>query len=498
MRIFDYFLFHAVALLSLGGCSKPLTGSTEGERTAITVSATLPVGAAEASTKAVVDGSTALTFSFARADETSAGCYGAYGAEFTGTREAGTGSMALTFNPRQFYQIGGFDTRIIGWYPGGAVAAGNPEGFYDASTGTVCWTIDGQQDILSASAQGSRIAAMPGFVFNHRLAQIQFWLYAGNAAMAALWGPVKSITLLNQPNQYTMTLPDPATTEAGAFTATGDADFMVRNLPSGNLPTTATMQGDPVMIAPTTDKTTLSLIIDMADGNRYIVTVPERTYPAGSVTAVKLRFHVNGVEVRPSITISNWANAGELNLYPKVENGNTIVLVDDIGLADPSLYPLHEAWTSTPSHEETLWTANASGYNTCGRKFVVAEQMATLKDGYTKMMNWQLATGTKDDTYNPTGYSACFLYSESSDESDKTQWRVPTVKELALIEKLTQSGELTSALQKYKYSVWAATSKNGKGWYHAPNAENPTSVFAGSPEYYTLCVRDLEEPGELP
>ena len=481
------------AALLLAGCSKEPAGGTEGERTAITVSATLPVGAAEASTKAVADGSTALTLSFARADETSAGSYGAYGAEFTGTRAAGTGSRSLTFDPPQFYSLKRLNTRIIGWYPGGATEAGSGVGYYDASAGTVGWVIDGQQDILSASAQeGSSISAMPGFVFNHRLAQIQFWPYAESAAAAAQWGPVKSITLLDQPEQYTLTLPQDGGTDA-VFSATGNAEFTVRNLPSGNLSTTAARQGDPVMIAPTTENTTLSLIIGMTDGSFFNVTVPERTYPAGSVTAVKLKFTTMRVQVEPAITISAWTPAGELNAYPKIVNGNTIILSDGIGLAVGD-YPMHEPWLVTPAHTENAWNANTSGKNTFGKCFQVARDNAVGKDGSSVKMTWYEASGKYNSSYNRDTYSACGSYSELSDKSDLGTWRLPTAREQNLIATLWR--ELVNCnLTSTRVAVHTATRKlttpltTWAGW--SPTSTDMTGLTAGSDLGLARCVRDL-------
>ena len=479
------------AALLLAGCSKEPAGGTEGERTAITVSATLPVGAAEASTKAVADGSTALTLSFARADETSAGSYGAYGAEFTGTRAAGTGSRSLTFDPPQFYSLKRLNTRIIGWYPGGATEAGSGVGYYDASASTVGWTIDGQQDILSASAQeGSSISAMPGFVFNHRLAQIQCWPYAENAATAAQWGPVKSITLLDQPEQYTMTLPQDGGTDA-VFSATGNADFTVRNLPSGNLSTTAARQGDPVMIAPTTENTTLSLIIGMTDGSFFNVTIPERTYPAGSVTALKLKFTPKRVQVEPAITISDWATAGELNAYPKIVNGNTIILSDDIGTADGASYPKHEPWLVTPSHSESMWNNNSSGKNAFGKRFQVAKNNAVDKGGSSVKMNWYNASGTYDLTYNRETYNACGSYSELPDKTDLNTWRLPTAVELHLV------GEQRMALYNCVFGTATtevhSSTKYGSSMSWGMTSETDTYMTRMSMDDMGLvrCVRDL-------
>ena len=67
----------SVALLSTG-CFKEQSEGMEMERMKISVNALFPgESSAKATTKAVVDGTQALTLNFARADENSSGIYGA-------------------------------------------------------------------------------------------------------------------------------------------------------------------------------------------------------------------------------------------------------------------------------------------------------------------------------------------------------------------------------------------------------------------------------------
>ena len=472
------------ALLLLAGCSEESVDRLEEGRAKIAVNALVPCESpAEAATKAVVDGSQPLTLSFVRADEPSAGgIYGSYGAEFTGKRAARAGIAALDFDPVQYYQEEGLKTKITGWYPGGAAAAGSGEGFYDISAGTVSWTIDGDQDILTAYVQeGSSTAQMSHFVFTHRLSQIQFWLYAENSRVAALWGAVQSITVLDQPAQCTLDLPDPATAAtAASFTATGSADFTVRNLPAGDLPTTAARVGDPVMIAPRTNYALQASIV-MANGKTVSVAVPARTYGMGEVTAIKLRFISTEVQVE-TLTISDWTTGGELNSVPGVINGNTVVCAGAFGESD---YPLHEVWTVTPAHEEAAGNANVSGYNTVGEKFRVASSDAKGRDGSSTDMTWYEASGTTDATSNPDGYSACAEYSEEADQSDKGLWRLPTVRELAVIYKLVN--RLTV---NFSTPLWAATAyDNDTGWYLIFSGISTTKKNGSRSE--VRCVRDL-------
>ena len=487
------------AAFLLAGCSKEQAEDIEGNRTKISVNAFFPgESSAKASTKAVVDGTQALTLNFVRANESSDGIYGAYGAEFTGTRAAGTGSTALTFIPVQYYPKGGLKTKIAGWHPGGATKAGSGEGYYDAAAGTVNWTIDGTQDIIAASAQeGSVVAAMPGFTFTHQLAQIQVWPYAESEAVATQWGPVKSITLSAQPDQCTLTLPQGGGTDA-AFSAEGSADFTVRNIPSGNLSTTAFIHGDPVMIAPGTSATTLNLTVVTTSGIVMDVTVPERAYPAGSVTAIKLRFTSLAVQVEPTVTLSEWADGGELNNdYPKVIGGNTIILFDQIGAADPAQYPSHEPWTTTPIHLEVQWNTNASGLNTVSEKFRVASQDAVGKDGSSsEQMTWYEAAGKTHSTYNPDGYSACREYYEETDQSDKGLWRLPTVRELRLISDkksmLTATNMPPDDSDTYAYAYATATIRQTDflAWHVVLKGGN-TNYAQMYWSKSVRCVRDL-------
>ena len=120
-------------------------------------------------------------------------------------------------------------------------------------------------------------------------------------------------------------------------------------------------------------------------------------------------------------------------IYPYGIIGNTIVVVDVYGNADPVLYPTHEPWTVTPAHAEKDWDANDSGLNTCSQMFMVAKADAKGKGGSATSITWYEASGTTHATYNPNGYSACAQYSEASDQSDKGTWRLPTVRELRLI-----------------------------------------------------------------
>ena len=146
-------------------------------------------------------------------------------------------------------------------------------------------------------------------------------------------------------------------------------------------------------------------------------------------------------------------------LYPKVLNGNIIVVEDLAGRADTSEYPVHNKWRITPPHSVSAMDLynNILGLASCGRKFQVSHDIMVDKDGSSAMMTWYEATGMQNATYNSTGYSACSEYSETDDQSDKGTWRVPTVSETKLIRK--KRGELSSVSFPVgsNYYCWSAT-----------------------------------------
>ena len=245
------------------------------------------------------------------------------------------------------------------------------------------------------------------------------------------------------------------------------------------------------MIFPRTSVAALNITIVTTSGIVLDVTVPERTYPAGSVTAVKLRFTPIEVQVDPTVTLSDWADGGELNNYPKVIDGNTITLFGQLGAADPALYPSHEPWLTTPVHLEEQWNTNASGLNTCGKTFKVASQDAIGKDGSSGQMTWYEAVGKTHYEYNPEGYSACREYYEETDQSDRGLWRLPTVRELRLI--CDKKSLLTADNMSFSGGSYAtATMKHTDflAWHVVINGGN-TNYEQLERSKFVRCVRDL-------
>lgn len=175
-------------------------------------------------------------------------------------------------------------------------------------------------------------------------------------------------------------------------------------------------------------------------------------------------------------------------VYPYVAGGNTVVLKDAYGEADPVQYPLHKPWTTTPSHEETAWDANESGLNIIGERFQVAKANAKGKDGSAEDMTWYEASGTTDATSNPDGYSACVQYSEETDQSDQGVWRLPTMRELKLI--WDRKSELTSANPPSDHYYWSATMSNDGTWDVIFQTGQPSNGDRNA-KLRVRCVKDL-------
>ena len=470
------------AALLLTGCSKEPVWERD-TRSQISVDALFPATvSAGAATRAAADGNTALTLSFVRADESAAGTFGAYGAEFTGTRDAGAAEQALTFDPVQYYLTDGLKTRMAGWYPGGATASGDAsgKGYYDAAAGTVTWTIDGGQDILlAAPRQGSKTAKMPVFEFRHALAQLQFSFYAESEAALEQWGKIRGVAVRGQRAAAAFT-PADATDDNLKVTFTGEAaeTFAAANfteLTARAGKDNAVGGGDPVMIAP--QETPCRLTVEVTTERQGVQTavVSARAYTAGEAVKICIRLaeqeliiDPEGCEIVPWAGDATGATGRE---YPYVLDGHTLVLQDMSGIADPAVYPLHEPWTETPAHRETTWVTmdpdNKSGYNTAGIRFQVASADAGA-------MSWTAAQ------------TACASYAENGIEG----WRLPTMTEWHAI--YACKANLTAAGLPSTGMFWAATEfSSTNGWSMRIEDGNTRTDGMKTNTKKVRCVRDI-------
>lgn len=468
------------AALLLGGCSKESADEgTDGCRVEITPRSGLPVSvsAQGTPTRSTADPLQEMDMWFVRSDERSAGVWGDYGtAALKAVRTGGSGEQPLTFDLSQYYLTNGLKTRMAGWYPGGATAVGDAsgKGYYDAAAGTVSWIVDGSRDILAAPLGiGSKTKAMPVIEFGHALAQVQVYVYA-DPGVSAQWGQLESIQLLDQNDVCTLKLSD--VTEASAPVGCPDAGktpFTLANAAPLEIPEgkdNAVAFGDPVMIVPQDKNYQLRLQLSAGVHRPKQVLAPPRAYLAGEAVRLYVRFSPLAVEVDPVVTIVDWVTGGELNTYPKVINGNTIVVSDDLGETDPRRYPTHEVWTATPAHAEDAWDSNASGLNTYSRKFEVASKSAGISTWKNAQIN-------------------CRQYSQASD--DAGTWRLPTVRELGLIyNKIDYLTAVSDIGNGYYWAATEAASDSDNAWELRLDTGSRTK-YSKDANNSVRCIRDL-------
>ena len=183
--------------------------------------------------------------------------------------------------------------------------------------------------------------------------------------------------------------------------------------------------------------------------------------------------------------------------YPKIVNGNIIVVEDLAGRADPAEYPVHNKWTVTPPHARNESTAALDCF---GRTYQIAKVNAVGKGGSSETMTWYEATGTSHEIYNVSGYSACAQYSEATDRSDKGSWRVPTARELHLCLLFIRRGEAQTTPKLYPSlpsdgNYWTASEQTGSGYgagaFYTNFGGSGTVSDSKSNACFLRCVRDL-------
>lgn len=428
-----------LALAAAGGCSKEpdgLSGQKDPNEIVSTVTFSADAStdpgawtsaAAGPHTRAVADPAAAMTLHFVRADQNVSGEYPAYGTtEFTATRAAGTGAQALSFNPKQYYVFPPNDdqhTKMVGWYPAATTFSG----------GVVSWTIDGSQDVMTAPmCEGSSRNPVMAFAFGHRLAQLQFYPYAEDAAASAAWGKVTAIAVEKQSATLTFT---PASDEAtGAVVATDAAgnDFTAKNLAQAVLPTSAdTRFGDPVMIFPQADGYYLRVKVTTELGGIVSALAPARTYAAGSVTRLKLKFTRSTIRVEPEAWIDQDGTA-DTGGYPYSADGKIIVSKDAFGGADAATLLTDTQQAYVYGNITSATYSETSEYNKVSTRLQVAAEDAPSK------LSWSEA------------YTFCRAYSEAG--APVGTWRLPSLAELQLI--YSVRAQLTGTFQSANY--WSA------------------------------------------
>ena len=299
------YLFGVVLLAGLSACSEEPVGE-HSVPVPIEITAALPgdgTGSASPASKAVADPAQSLTLYFVRADQDASGTYGDYAAwAIPATRAAGTGAQALTFTTPQYYLANRKASKLTGWYP-------QPGRYND---GVAAWALDGSQDVMTAPAQsGSLTSAKMSFAFSHRLTQLQFYPYAEDDKARAAWGYITEISVSAQPTGCSYDLATNDDDGAVVFGNTLD-HYLVKGFTSFQLPVgidNAKRVGDPMMIAPHSELYSVRIMVKSSTKGSAYMLAPSRTYAAGSVIRMKLKFTRLTYHVEPEISIEDWVSS---------------------------------------------------------------------------------------------------------------------------------------------------------------------------------------------
>lgn len=314
------------------------------------------------------------------------------------SKTAGT----YVFNPMKYYPVDA-STRLYFY------AYSPQENVSGATSSTAKWTIDGQQDIMYAnvtSGYSKETPGNPGFAFEHKLMQVGFTLKAGTGM-----DPGVKVTSLKVPGQNVDVTLDVI---SGTVSFTGNGTLTLP--PSGKTDITAggTQLEKRLMFRPGD----FSLEVETSDGVTYTKQVKITNAREGDAYNIILTF--NRTEMSATASIAEWTDGGTVgaatpDAYPYVVNGNTIVVKDMFGQADPAKYPIHEEKrTTTEWFFESAWNSNNSGHNTAAGKFMVSSRQLfnTPEEALQAASNYNTPAGTKGT------------------------WRIATMREVELIYQL--------------------------------------------------------------
>ena len=421
----------------------------------------------------VVEG---LTFSFLRADNTSSTSsrYSFQEGSFIGTcsepyQEEGTNDIVagLTFSPEQYYLINGRNTRMIGWYPVVSPAS------YSATEVEIIFPINGKTDIMISDFQTGNQTdkGIKKFTFEHLLTQIQFQVTAESEIAAQQWGNVIAISLEEEATECSLLIENTDISPLFQTNGTLDAYLAQQEVPityGENTPAGLIMIEERTI----SNRNTINLKItttgkgEMTEAINLNDFINGQRFEAGYAYTLTLRFLQDEVEIK--VTPADWRTpAGEVdvevgNEYPYIKDGKYIISGDLLGSTGEKF---HDKWTATEVNtDETCVSAS----------FEIAESDATVDE--SSEVNWYIATGTHDETYNPDTKNAC-----------PEGWRLPTIKELELIQKLNAS------LQN-KSGYWSSTESTTNTHAHELEINDGTfnrNVDKKDNSGRVRCVRDI-------
>lgn len=469
---------HTAQLLTLLAAALLTVGCTaEGEALApgegdelVEIAPTMTINGMNVSTTraATDDGE---VFYFSRCDETGVGT-GVFGSYpdvsenlLEATRNSTTG--ALTFKTPQYYYTNGRKCRFIGFYPQQTII----------SSYNIVWEIDGTTDVFIATRlEGSKTdKGISTFNFKHRLTQLQFFPFAETADIAAQWGKITKIEILDQPSSmfwYYLDGGDASGRIAFSgyldMTVAGITDAAPFTLPIGSKASATVQAGASTMTGPRTEPDyVLSLRITTEKLGVKTVT-RTGTLLENTPYRIYLRFTGQAIELAgfEQLNIEDWQDGypKEVNsgrTYPYVENGNTIVFQDDAGSA--AIDNIHEPWTSNnmPYHCDFDWQ-----WNSTPKKMEVGAS--------TVHNSWN------DEWSNHTKCPA--------------PWRMPTLREACLIldyrDRLVGVDAITDNLLTGTY----VKNPNSNAWYAiiTPTGNGGWTKINKGSSYNIRCVKDVE------
>lgn len=202
----------------------------------------------------------------------------------------------ITLSPVQFYNAdGSIKTYIKGWYP--AVASADGEVTFTNTDGTV--------DVLYATeVSGDKNTEVDQpLVFNHKSAQLVFKVVKGEGLAAGT--KIKTIKVKNT------AIPTSLTLSTNTVNYTDKTELEVPNVTVAEIGETAAVAGDPLMVKPVDDNTTVKLYIETTteDGTTVAatyddvaLTTSDGKLTEGSAYTVTLTFKQAGISLEANIT----------------------------------------------------------------------------------------------------------------------------------------------------------------------------------------------------
>lgn len=282
---------------------------------------------------------------------------------------ASTTLTPIHFDPVQLYQKDGRSTLMAGWHPRAEwfMEEGRRDDFF-----VLEWTIDGSQDIMTSNTQegNAENRNIMEFTFEHRLAQIQFYVKAESSVASAYWGNLTRVEMLDEPNVFDFYLSDLVDGyEAGECFSPADratGDLQASGLPEGGL--AIPYGGDSVFAgllmreAGNTDISNMRLTTasrgEFEFGNTDVPELASSFCEPGVATKVILLFKPGEVEV--SLEPAQWRDVEvdvELGAsqYPFQRAGTNYIISRDVyGSAMDKWEIRDEKWETTPSSEAEI------------------------------------------------------------------------------------------------------------------------------------------------